>query len=233
MPVPVMLMVVAVAVVIKSLTWIAPVKAADMPLVIVKSLLVTDLPVIAPLVPALRLRSKAPPMAAPKRMSLPAAESCVVAIDELVRKVTPPAPKFTTPPLLIMAPTSEAALPETEKVNPSLKANVSEVSPKVTRPVLRKSTFCVKVLPVPVKDTEYGFKVVNRSFNVTAPVKAAEAPSVMVRLWMLTDVPMIRPALAPASRNRLKSPLRRLPKMRLFEDFIVLFVLRVIVSLYD
>lgn len=224
-----MLMVVAVAVVIKSLAWIAPMKAADMPLVIVKSLIVTDLPVIAPLVPALRLRSKAPPMAAPKRMFWPAAESCVVAIDELVRKVTPPVPKSTTPPLLIMEPTSEAELPVKEK--PALKANVSEVSPKVTRPVLRKSTFCVKVLPVPVKDTEYGFKVVIRSFTVTAPVNAAEAPLVMVRLRILTDVPMMRPALAPASRPRLKSPLRRLPKMRLFEDFIVLFVLRVIVLL--
>ena len=229
MPVPVMLMVVAVAMVIKSLAWIAPVKAAEAPLVMVKSLIVNDLPVIAPLVPALRLRSKAPPMAAPKRMSWPAAESCVVAIDELVRKVTPPIPKSTTSPLLIMEPTSEAELPVKEK--PAPKANVSEVSPKVTRPVLRKSTFCVKVLPVPVKDTEYGFKVVIRSLTVTAPVNAAEAPLVMVRLRILTDVPMMRPTPSPAVRPRLKSPLRRLPKMRLFEVVIVLFVLRVIVSL--
>jgi len=227
--VPLMLTVVAVTVVIKSLTWIAPVKAADMPLVIVKSLIVTDLPVIAPFVPALRLRSKAPPMAAPKRIFWPAAESCVVAIAELVRKVTPPVPKSTTPPLLIMEPTSEAELPV--KVKPVPKANVSEVSPKVTRPVLRKSTFCVKVLPVPVKDTEYGFAVVIRSFTVTAPVKAAEAPLEMVRLWMLTAVAMIRPAPAPAVRPRLKSPLRRLANWMLFADVIVLFVLRVIVSL--
>ena len=148
MPVPVMLMLVAVAVVIKSLTLTAPVKAAEAPLEMVKSLIVTDLPVIAPPVPALRLRSKAPPMAAPKRMFCPAAESCVVAIAELVRKVTPPVPKFTMPPLLIMALISEGELPV--KVKPLLKANVSEVSPKAIAPLLRKSTFCANVLPMPV-----------------------------------------------------------------------------------
>jgi len=195
----------------------------------VKSLIVTDLPVIAPPVPASSSKLNAPPMAAPKIMFWPAAESSVVAIAELVRKVTPPVSKFTTPPLLIMEPTSEAALPVKEK--PAPKANESEVSPKVTRPVLRKSTFCVKVLPVPVKDTEYGFAVVIRSFTETAPVNAADMPLVIVRLLILTDVPMIRPAPAPAIRPRLKAPLRLLPKMMLFEEVIVLLVLRVTASL--
>ena len=68
-------------------------------------------------------------------------------------KVTPPVPKFTTPPLVMSAPRLDAAPPV--KVKPPSNANVSVVaSPRVTRPVLRKSTFKAKVLPVPVIDTE-------------------------------------------------------------------------------
>ena len=138
------------------MTVTAPVKVADVQLVMVKSLILTEVPVIAPPVPASRPRSKelAPSVIpAPKIMFWPVTESCVVATVEPAVSVTPPVPKFTTPPLVMSAPRLDAAPPV--KVKPPSNANVSVVaSPRVTRPVLRNSTFCAKVFPVPVMDTE-------------------------------------------------------------------------------
>ena len=136
----------------------APVNAADAPLLMVKSLMATDVPVIAPTVPASSPRLKAlmpSVIPAPKRIFWPVAKSCVVAMAELVCKVTPPVPKFTMPPLLIAPPNLLAVLPP--KFKPPVNKKVSVPSPKVTllpTPVLRKSTFKAKVFPVPVMDTE-------------------------------------------------------------------------------
>ena len=144
--------------VIKSLTVTAPVNAAEAPLLMVKSLMLTDVPVIAPTVPASspRLKALIPSLIpAPKRMFWPIAKSCVVPTAESVCKVTPPIPKFTIPPLLIAPPNLLAALPA--KFKPPVNKKVSDPSPKVTllpTPVWRKSTFKAKVLPVPVMDTE-------------------------------------------------------------------------------
>ena len=139
--------------VIKSLTVTAPVKAAEAPLLMVKSLMATDVPVIAPPVPASSPRLKAPVMPAPKRIAAPAGELVMVATVELFVSVEPPVPKLiTSPELLIVPPNLLAALPP--KVKPLLSKKVSVPSPKVTRPLLAKFKFCAKVLPVPVMDTE-------------------------------------------------------------------------------
>jgi len=72
--------------------------------------------------------------------------------------------------------------------------------------------------------------VVIKSLTVTAPVKVADAQLTMVRLVMLTDVPLIAPA--PAVRSRLKAPLRVLPKTILLPpEFSVLFAERITASL--
>ena len=138
------------------MTVTAPVKAAEAPLLMVKSLMATDVPVIAPPVPASSPRLKAPVMPAPKRIAAPAGELVMVATVELFVSVEPPVPKLiTSPELLIVPPNLLAALPP--KVKPLLNKKVSAASPKVTllpTPVLRKLTFCAKVLPVPVMDTE-------------------------------------------------------------------------------
>ena len=139
--------------VIKSLTVTAPVKAAEAPLLMVKSLMATDVPVIAPPVPASSPRLKAPVMPAPKRIAAPAGELVMVATVELFVSVESPVPKLiTSPELLIVPPNLLAALPP--NVKPLLSKNVSVPSPKVTRPLLAKFKFCAKVLPVPVMDTE-------------------------------------------------------------------------------
>ena len=127
---------------IKSLTVTAPVKAADAPLLMVKSLMATDVPVIVPTDPALSPRLNAPVMPVPKRIFEPAAEPVIVATVELPVSVTlpEPVPKLITSPELVMAaPTLDAALPV--KFKPPLNKKLSVPSPKVTRPVLRKSTF--------------------------------------------------------------------------------------------
>lgn len=77
LPEPVMEIVVAVAAVIKSLTVTASVNAADAPLVMVKSVIATVVPVMAPPVPAFKpkLKELTPSvMPAPKRMFAPVAE---------------------------------------------------------------------------------------------------------------------------------------------------------------
>ena len=142
--------------VIKSLTVTAPVNAAEAPLLMVKSLMATDVPVIAPPVPASSPRLKAfipSVIPAPKKIFWPAREPVVVATVELFVSVEPPVPKLITlPELLIAPPNLLAALPA--KFKPPLNKKVSDPSPKVTRPLLAKSTFWAKVLPVPVMDTE-------------------------------------------------------------------------------
>ena len=207
LPVPVMLTVVAVAVVIKSLTVTAPVNAADRPLVMVKSLIATVTPVMAPPVPAFKpkLKELAPSvMPALKVILAPVAEppALVVSTVELAVRVTPPVPKLITSPELVMAaPTLDGAPPVKDKT-PS-NANVSPPLPRVTAPVLRNSTFCTKVLPEPVMLTVVAVAAVIKSLTVTAPVNAADAPLVMVRLLMLTDVPeMALPV--PAFKPKLK-----------------------------
>ena len=140
--------------------------AAEAPLVIVKLLMATDVPVIAPPVPAFRPKLNAVPvMPAPKVIAAPAAEPVVVATLELSVNITPPVPKFITSPLLVMvAATLDAALPV--KFMPPPNANVLAVAlPKVTRPVLRKSTFNTKVFVPPVMLKVYGLAVVIKSFT--------------------------------------------------------------------
>ena len=141
---------------IKSLTVTAPVKAADKPLVMVRSLMLTDVPEIAPPVPAFRPRLKEPApsvIPAPKVIAAPADEAVVVFTVLFWVKITPPVPKLISSPELVMAaPTLDTALPV--KVKPPSKANVSPPSPRVTRPVFKKSTLAAKLLLVPVMLTE-------------------------------------------------------------------------------
>ena len=104
----------------------------------------------------------------------------------------------------MVAATFDAAPPEMpEKLMPPPNSNVSAVaSPKVTRPVLMNSTLAANVLPVPVMLNVYEPDLVIKSFTVTAPVNAAEAPVLIVKLPMATDVPLIAP-FVPARRSRL------------------------------
>ena len=95
---------------------------------------------------------------------------------------------------------------------PPVKVNVSPPLPKVTAPVLRKSTSATKVLPVPVMLTVVAVANVIKSFTVTAPVNAADAPLVMVKSLIATVVPVMAPPV-PALRPRLKAPLIALKVM--------------------
>ena len=64
----------------------------------------------------------------------------------------------------MVAATFDAALPV--KFMPPPNANVSVVAlPKVTRPVLLKSTFAANVFAAPVMVTVYGLAVVIKSFT--------------------------------------------------------------------
>ena len=214
LPEPVMLTVVAVAAVIKSLTVTAPVNAAEAPLVMVKSLIATVVPVMAPPVPAFKpkLKELAPSvMPAPKVMAAPVAAPDVVSMVLFWVKVTPAVPKLITLPELVMvAPTLDGALPA--KAKPPVKRNVSPPLPKVTAPVLRKSTLATKVLLVPVMLTVVTVAAVIKSLTVTAPVNAADAPLVMVKSLIATVVPVMAPPV-PALRPRLKAPLMPAPNV--------------------
>ena len=158
---------------------------------------------------AVRLKLKVPLSFPPKVIPAPTPPT-VLLIMLFDIKVTPPVPKFIkSPELEILAPpTLLAALPW--KLSPPLNKNVSvpATSPKVTSPLLTKSTFATNVLLVPVKLMAYGFAVVIKSLIVTEPVKVADVQFVMVRLLMLTDVPLI----APAVRLKSKAPLSVLLK---------------------
>ena len=179
--------------------------------------------------PAFRLKSKAPSSFPPKVIPAPTPPT-VLLTELLATKVTPPVPKLiTSPEVLMKPPTLLAALPV--KLRPVLNKNVSFPSPKVTRPLLRKSTFKAKVLPVPVKLMVVAVALVIKALTVTAPVKVADVPLVMVRLLMLTEVPLIVPA--PAVSPRLKAaPSRVLPKMILLPpEFSVVLAERVTASL--
>ena len=179
--------------------------------------------------PAVRFKSKAPLSCPPKVTPAPTPPT-VLSIRLFARKVTPPVPKVIGfPELVIAPPTLLAALPV--KFKPVLNKNVSVPSPKVTIPLLAKSTFTAKVLPVPVMLMVVVVDVVIRSFTVTGPVNAAEAPLVMVRSLMLTEVALIVPA--PALRPRLKAaPLRLLLKRILLPpEFSVVLAERVTASL--
>ena len=137
--------------VIKSLTFTAPVNAAEVPLVMVRLLMFTDVPVIAPPVPASSPRSKAPVMPEPKIIFAPPTEPFVVATVELAVSVTPPGPfpkLMSSPELLIAPPNLLAALPE--KFKPPSNKKVSPPSPRVTLTVLRKLVLVVIVFVAPV-----------------------------------------------------------------------------------
>jgi hypothetical protein len=105
-------------------------------------------------------------------------------------------PVSTSPRVMRVSVVATVPLIETEEgvltLRPPVKVNVSPPLPRVTRPLLRKSTSATKVLPVPVMEivVAVAVVVVIKSLTVTAPVNAAEAPLVMVRLLMLTDVPV-------------------------------------------
>ena len=144
------------AVVIKSFTVIVPVNAAETALVKVRSLMFTEVPVIAPVEPAVKPRSNAPVIPpAPDVIAAPVSTepALVVSTVESSNSVTTPVPKLiTSPELLIAAARLTGALPV--KFSPPLNRKVSAVAlPSVTPPVFRKSTFEAKVLPVPVRLT--------------------------------------------------------------------------------
>ena len=146
------------AVVIKSFTVIAPVNAAETALLKVRLLMATVVPVIAPVEPAVRPKLNVPApsvIPAPNVIAAPVAvpPALVVSTVESAVSVTPPVPKLiTSPELLIAAARLTGALPV--KFSPPLNRKASAVaSPSVTAPVFRKSTFWVKVLPVPVRLT--------------------------------------------------------------------------------
>ena len=73
--------------VIKSFTETALVNTADAPLLMVKSLMATDVPVMEPVAPVLRLRSKDAPVTAPSVMS-PVVVTALVLSETLAPKVT-------------------------------------------------------------------------------------------------------------------------------------------------
>jgi len=162
--------------------------------------------------PAVRFKSKAPLSFPPKVTPAPTPPT-VLSIRLFASKVTPPVPKLIGfPEVVIAPPTLLAALPVKFKPVLNKKVEVPATSPKVTRPLLRKSTFTAKVLPMPVKLMVVAVALVIKALTVTAPVKVADVPLVMVRLLMLTEVPLIVPA--PAVSPRLKAaPSRELPKM--------------------
>ena len=135
-------------IVISVVAATAPVKVAPLLFVITRlSTVVIPVTAIVPAAPESSVRSRPPLMFSPKMM-LP-----VVVTDAPASvSVTPPVPKFASP----VTPIVEAALLAASPVKsrPPSKVNVSAVaSPRVTAPVLRKSTLAVKVLPVPVKLT--------------------------------------------------------------------------------
>ena len=173
----------------------------------VKLLMLTEVPVIAPPVPASkpRLYELTPSVIpAPNTIPAPTPETPPLVVSTVLFwfKVTPPVPKLiTSPELLITPPRLDTVIPV--KFKPPSKANVSPPLPRVTRPVFKKSTFATKLLLVPVMLTEYGFAVVIKSSTLTTPVKDADAALVMVKLLMLTVVPVIAPPV-PAFRSRLK-----------------------------
>ena len=137
------------AVVIKLFSVTLPVNAAEAPLVIVKLLMATDVPVIAPVVPAFRPKSiNAPLMPAPKVIAAPAAEppELVVSITTgavvkatVLLKITLSPVVFKFTPAIIAALATVNALLNVEAV----VANVTPVPPavRVVMPVM---------LPAPV-----------------------------------------------------------------------------------
>ena len=136
-------------VVIKLFSVTLPVNAAEAPLVIVKLLMATDVPVIAPVVPAFRPKSiNAPLMPAPKVIAAPAAEppELVVSITTgavvkatVLLKITLSPVVFKFTPAIIAALATVNALLNVEAV----VANVTPVPPavRVVMPVM---------LPAPV-----------------------------------------------------------------------------------
>ena len=135
-------------VVIKLFSVTLPVNAAEAPLVIVKLLMATDVPVIAPVVPAFRPKSiNAPLMPAPKVIAAPAAEPPeVVSIATgavfkatVLLKITLSPVVFKFTPAIIAALATVNALLNVEAV----VANVTPVPPavRVVMPVM---------LPAPV-----------------------------------------------------------------------------------
>ena len=153
-------------------------------------------------VPAVRPRVCVPLSVPLKVMSAPVDEPVVVFTVLLCVKFTPPVPKLITSPELVMAALTKDVAPPV-KAKPPSNANVSLPLPRAIRPVFRKSTSATKVLPVPIMLMVVAVAAVIKSLTVTAPVKAADTPLVMVRLLMATDVPVIAPAV-PAFRFRLK-----------------------------
>ena len=135
------------------MTVTAPVKAAEAPLVMVKSLIATDVPVIAPPVPASRSKLNVPVMPEPKIIFAPAAEPVIVATVELAVSVTPPGPVpklIASPELLMKPPNLLAALPVKFKPPSNKKESVPALSPRVTLTVLRKLVLVVIVFVAPV-----------------------------------------------------------------------------------
>ena len=152
--------------------WEAPLPAATCRAETTVTVFKADKPPTTPvkmmlLTPAVRSKSNVPFSVPPKVMAAPAREppALVLSTIESSVKVTPPMPKFSASPLLMMvAATFEAAPPV--KFMPPLNRNVSVVTlPKVTRPLLRKSIFTANVLFAPVMITAYGLAVVIKSFT--------------------------------------------------------------------
>ena len=196
-----MVTVYGLAVVIKSFTVTLPVNAADKPLVIVKLLMATDVPVIAPPVPALRSKSNAPVMPAAKVMAAPAAEppELVVSIATapvvnatVLLKITlsPEVVKFT--PAIVAALATVNALLKRELV----VANVTPVPPAVR-----------VVMPVIVPPPETPFTVIvpaPAAVMFNEPVLVMKSSSASVRLKPAPAVP--KNTLTPALLVMLTGP---------------------------
>ena len=96
------------AVVIKSFTVIAPVNAAEAALVKVRLLMFTEVPVIAPVEPAVRPKSNVPAPSVipkPKVIAAPAAVPPALVVSMAIFAVRTVAPvKLTAPPVVVIFP---------------------------------------------------------------------------------------------------------------------------------
>ena len=128
----------------------------------------TSLKLMSPVEPEVSCKLNGPSSVPPKTMLAPVGvpEEFVLSTMLLPISVAPPVPKsISCPGLRMIAPISLSAL--VVKLSPPLNKNVSvpAASPKVTRPMLRKSVFTTKLFDAPTMVTVYGLTVVIKSFT--------------------------------------------------------------------
>ena len=171
-------------VVIKLFSVTLPVNAAETPLVIVKLLMATDVPVIAPPVPAFKPKANAPLMPAPKVIAAPAAEppelvvsittGAVVKATVLLKITLSPEVVKSTPAIVAALATVNAL----SKVEPTV-ANVTPDPPavRVVMPV---------IVPPPITPFTV---IVPDAVIFNAPVLVTKSSSASVRLKPAPAVP--------------------------------------------